>query len=62
MSKDKPVELPRRGGAHTFEALEAEALGRGQQAASASTLTGADMTAPREDAPKADSKVEPGKK
>ena len=62
MTNGKPVELSRRGGAHTFEDLEAEALGRGQQAANASTLSGADLTAPKEDAPKADPKVEPGKK
>jgi hypothetical protein len=43
-------ELPRRGGAHTFEQLEAEVLG--QQAANTSTLSGADMTAPKEVVPK----------
>lgn len=53
MSNIKPVEFERRGGSHTFEDLEAQALG--QQAANAATLKGADMTAPKE-VVKADSK------
>jgi hypothetical protein len=47
-------ELPRRGGAHTFEQLEAEVLG--EQAANVSTLRGADMTAEKVPAPKPDDK------